>query len=228
MDEEVNFRENDSPIPPIPVTAIDMDVILKGWEEKFEHLSRCLRDVQLASERAASDMCDANREGRARSLEQDRRLQTMHVGLTEFLQKCEPTHLSAAHQISTPTASTPYSQSTPTGHPARIRPEFGFQPSPVDHEESARSTLPHIRSARTEEHDAFRDTRTRDQEIAQDTRIREHDAFRDFQGRAQGPRSGDHTGHAHPGTRRFQGRAHPRVLRRSGQRTTYSRHQQEE
>ena len=161
----------------------NMDVILKGWEEKFEHLSRCLRDVQLASERAASDMCDANREGRARSLEQDRRLQTMHVGLTEFLQKCEPTHLSAAHQISTPTASTPYSQSTPTGPPARIRPEFGFQPSPVDHEESARSTLPHIRSARTEEHDAFQG----------------HAHPRRFQGRAL-PRSGDHTGHAHPGT----------------------------
>ena len=72
VDEEVHFREDNSPIPPTPVTAIDMDVILKGSEEKFEHLSRCLRDVQLASERAASDMCDANREGRARSLEQDR------------------------------------------------------------------------------------------------------------------------------------------------------------
>ena len=51
-DDEVHFRENEqrveSPIPPIPVTTIDMDVIIRGWEEKFEHLSRCLRDVQLA------------------------------------------------------------------------------------------------------------------------------------------------------------------------------------
>ena len=74
-DDEVHFRENEprveSPTPPIPVTTIDMDVIIRGWEEKFEHLSRCLRDVQLASEKANSDMCDVNREGRARGIEQE-------------------------------------------------------------------------------------------------------------------------------------------------------------
>ena len=56
-DDEVHFRDDEprvgSPTPPIPVTTIDMDVIIRGWEEKFEHLSRCLRDVQLASERTA-------------------------------------------------------------------------------------------------------------------------------------------------------------------------------
>ena len=48
-DDEVQFREDD-PTPPIPITTIDMEVIIKGWEEKFEHISRCLREVQLASE----------------------------------------------------------------------------------------------------------------------------------------------------------------------------------
>ena len=35
-DREVMFREDDprvgSPIPPIPITIIDMEVIIKGWE----------------------------------------------------------------------------------------------------------------------------------------------------------------------------------------------------
>ena len=93
----VQFREDDprvgSPTPPIPITIIDMEVIIKGWEEKFEQMSRCLREVQLASEKANSDMFDISREGRARGNEQERRLEAMHVGLTEFLQKCEPAHL---------------------------------------------------------------------------------------------------------------------------------------
>ena len=69
-DDEVQFREDDarvgSPTPPIPITTIDMEVIIKGWEDKFEHLTRYLREVQLASEKANSDMFDINREGRAR------------------------------------------------------------------------------------------------------------------------------------------------------------------
>ena len=62
--------------------------------------------------------------------------------------------------------------------------------------ESARSTLPHIRSARTgdhddiretriREHEVFRDARTRDHDDIRDTRIREHDAFRDARTRDQ-------------------------------------------
>ena len=201
-DDEVHFRENEqrveSPIPPIPVTTIDMDVIIRGWEEKFEHLSRCLRDVQLASEKANSDMCDVNREGRARGIEQERRLQAMHVGITDFLQKCEPTHLSATRQDNAPTASTPYAQSTPTGIPVRLRPEFELMEptrSPIshvrdhddnrnthtrDHElmEPARSTISHVR-----DHDDIRSTRTRDHELMEPARstishVRDHDDIR--------------------------------------------------
>ena len=132
-------------------------------------------------------------------------MQAMHVGLTHFLRKCEPTHLSATHQDNAPTASTPYAQSTPTGIPVRLRPEFEFQPSPVGQDEPmepARSTISHIRDhddtrstrtrdhddirdARIREHDAFRDTRTRDHDDIRDTRIREHDAFRDTRTRDQ-------------------------------------------
>ena len=43
-----------------------MDVIIRGWEMKFEQIHRCLRDVQLASEKANSDMFSLSREGRAR------------------------------------------------------------------------------------------------------------------------------------------------------------------
>ena len=171
-------------------------LIIRGWEEKFERMSRCLREVQSASERANSDMCNISREARAQGDEQERRLEAMHAGLTEFLQKCDPAHLPTTHHVDAPTASTPY---TPTGISARLRPEFGFQPSPVGQDEameSARSTMSHIRdhddirSARTQdhddirdtrirEHDAFRDARTRDHDDSRDTRIREHDAFRD-------------------------------------------------
>ena len=175
-DDEVHFREDEprvgSPTPPIPVTTIDMEVIIRGWEEKFEHLSRCLREVQLASEKANSDMCDINREGRARGIEQERRLQAMHVGLTDFLQKCEPTHLSATRQDNAPTASTPYAQSTPTGIPVRLRPEFDFQLSPVGQDEPmepARSTISHIR-----DHDDIRSTRTRDHDDIRDARASEN------------------------------------------------------
>ena len=171
--------------PPLPITTCDMEVIIRGWEEKFERISRCLREVQSASERANSDMCNISREARAQGDEQERRLEAMHAGLTEFLLKCDPAHLPTTHHVDAPTASTPY---TPTGVPARLRPEFGFQPSPVGQDESmesARSTMPHIRdhddirSARTRDHDDIRSVRTRDHDDIRDTRIREHDAFRD-------------------------------------------------
>ena len=141
----------------------------------------------------------------ARGNEQERRLQAMHVGLTDFLQKCEPTHLSATRQDNALTASTPYAKSTPTGIPVRLRPEFEFQPSPVGQDEPmepARSTISHIRDhddirstrtrdhdnirdTRIREHDAFRDTHTRDHDDIRDTRIREHDDFRDTRTRDQ-------------------------------------------
>ena len=44
-------------------------------------------------------MFDISREGRGRGNEQERRLEAMHVGLTEFLQKCEPAHLSTTRHV---------------------------------------------------------------------------------------------------------------------------------
>ena len=187
-EREVTFREDDlQPVettPPTPITSNDMDVIIRGWEIKFEQIHRCLRDVQLASEKANSDMFSLSREGRAREDEQERRLEAMHVGLTEFLQKCDPAHLTTTRHFNAPTASTPYTPSTPTGIPARLRPDFEFQPSPVGQDEPtepARSTISHtrdhddIRSTRTWDHDDIRNTRNRDHDDIRDKRIRDHD-----------------------------------------------------
>ena len=136
-----------------------MDIIIRGWEEKFEKIAECLREVQLTSERASSDMCLVGQEARAQSHEHDRRL-------AEFLRKFE--------NIDALRASTP-----------RRFPDFGYQTSPVGREEVAhphstlphfesacteeeedagesRNTLPHTSSARTGEQISFRDTRTRD------------------------------------------------------------------
>ena len=74
VEDEVHFREDvprvESPTPPTPITSNDMDVIIKGWEIKFEPISRCLR-VQLASEKANSDMFSMTRDGRARENHQE-------------------------------------------------------------------------------------------------------------------------------------------------------------
>ena len=208
----IHRSEPEESTPPTPITTCDMDVIIRGWEEKFERMSECLREVQAASERANSDMCLVSREARAQGEEQERRLETMHEGLKEFLQKFEPARPPNTPHVDAPTASTPY------GIPARMRPEFGFQPSPVgqheamepvhstlphirsartgDHEdiretrmESARSTLPHIRSARTGDHEDIRETRM---ESARNTlphirsaRTGEHNIFRDARTRDQ-------------------------------------------
>ena len=180
-EDEVHFREDDpQPVgttPPTPITSNDMDVIIKGWEIKFDQISRCLRDVQLASEKANSDMFNISREGRAREDQQERRLE-----------KCDPAHLISSRHLDAPTASTPYTPSTPTGIPSRLRPDFEFQPSPVGQDEPTeppRSTNSHtrdhddIRNTRTRDHDAIRDTRTRDHDDIRDTRTRDHDDIRD-------------------------------------------------
>ena len=183
LDNEVIFREEEpereESIPPTPITACDMDVIIRGWEEKFTKLTDCLREVQLASKRVRSDMCLASQEARAQGQEQERRLETMDEGLSEFLRKFETARPPNTPHVDAITASTPY------GEPLRIRPEFEYQTSPVGqdramdpehntlphirsactenqidsmetHMGSARSTLPHTRSARTENHDDIR------------------------------------------------------------------------
>ena len=60
-EEEVIFREDnprrESPTPPsMVVTANDLDIIIEGWERKFEHLSQCMQEIQLASKKANSNM----------------------------------------------------------------------------------------------------------------------------------------------------------------------------
>ena len=151
VEDEVHFKEDEprveSSSPPTPITSNDMDVIIEGWEVKFEQISRCLREVQLASEKASSEMFSMTRDGRARENLQERRIEAMHVGLTEFLERCDPAHLAASRPLDAPTASTPYTPSMPTGY----RPDYvrtsDFQPSPVSQDKStepARSTDSHI------------------------------------------------------------------------------------
>ena len=69
-EEEVIFRENNPSVedsaPPNMITANDLDVVIEGWECKFEHLSQCTRDIQLASEKANTNMNNIVRDGRAR------------------------------------------------------------------------------------------------------------------------------------------------------------------
>ena len=60
--------------PPTPITHCDMDLIIRGWEEKFQKMLECLREVQMTSERASSDMCLVSQEARAQAQEHDRRL----------------------------------------------------------------------------------------------------------------------------------------------------------
>ena len=59
-EEEVVFKEDtprmESSTPPSLVTANDLDIIIEGWERKFEHLSQCMQEIQLASEKANSNM----------------------------------------------------------------------------------------------------------------------------------------------------------------------------
>ena len=192
VEEEVHFKE-DIPIvenstPPTPITSRDMDVIIEGWETKFEQISRCLREVQLASEKASSEMFSMTRDGRAREKYQERRIEAMHVGITEFLERCDPAPLAASCPLGAPIASTPYTPSTPTGVPSRLCPDFDFQPSPVSQDKStepARSTDSRIRDrndtrdTRIRDHDDARDTHTRDHDDIRDTRIREHNDARD-------------------------------------------------
>ena len=197
VDTEVVFNTGDQEedqttetrTPPTPITQCYMDIIIRGWEAKFTKIAECLREVQLTSERASSDMCLVGQEARAQSHEHDRRL-------AEFLRKFD--------NIDALRASTP-----------RRYPDFGYQTSPVGREEVSHppSTLPHFESARTEEEEeaeesrnslphtssartgeqiSFRDTRTRDSGDSRNTlphtssaRTGEHLLFRDTRTRDQ-------------------------------------------
>ena len=197
-DHEDQEKTPDSRIPPTPITQRDMDIIIRGWEEKFSRIAECLREVQLTSERASSDMCLVGQEARAQSQEHDRRL-------SDFLQKFD--------DIDALRASTP-----------RRCPTFGYQPSPVvreevshppsslPHFESARTeednddqrnSLPHASSARTGEHSLFRDTRTRDHDDDRDTRTPKSDNTLPH---ARSARTGEHLLFRDTRTREHDGR----------------------
>ena len=139
--EEVVFREdaprveNSTPTHNM-VSANDIDVVIEGWERKFQHLSESIRDIQLASEKVNSNMNNIVRDGCAREEAQERRIQEMHEGLAQFLERCDPAHLTAPRRFETPVVSTPF---TPSGAPARLRPDFGFD-SPVNQSAPTEST----------------------------------------------------------------------------------------
>ena len=197
-DHEDQEKTPDSRTPPTPITQRDMDTIIRGWEEKFSKIVECLREVQLTSERASSDMCLVGQEARAQSQEHDRRL-------SDFLQKFD--------DIDALRASTP-----------RRYPTFGYQPSPVvreevshpssslPHFESARTeeenddprnSLPHASSARTGEHSLFRNTRTRDHDDDRDTRTQKSDTTLPH---ARSARTGEHLLFRDTRTREHDGR----------------------
>ena len=65
-EEEVMFREDDPHVEnstPNVITANDLDVVIEGWERKFEHLKQRLREMQLDSEKANSTMSNIVRDG---------------------------------------------------------------------------------------------------------------------------------------------------------------------
>ena len=113
---------------PQMVTANDLDVVIEGWERKFQHLSESIRDIQLASDKFNANMDSIVRDGRAREGAQERRIQEMHEGLTQFLERCDPAHLTAARRFEAPVISTTF---TPSGAPSRLRPDFDFE-SPIN------------------------------------------------------------------------------------------------
>ena len=138
------FREDNPRVenstPPSMITATDLDIVIEGWERKFEHLSQCMREIQLASEKANTNMNNIVRDGRARESIQERRIEEMHVGLTQFLERCDPAYLTAPRSVDAPAASTPF---TPTGVPSRLRPDFDFE-SPVNQSTPTESTRNNI------------------------------------------------------------------------------------
>ena len=132
--------ETEVSAPPTPITHRDMDIIIRGWEEKFQKMLECLSEVQRTSERASSDMCLVSHEARAQAQEHDRRL-------AAFLRQGEAARTPTTPRVNALRASTP-----------RVCPEFECDTSPVGRDEESHpelNTLPHTRSARTEDYDSM-------------------------------------------------------------------------
>ena len=202
LEREDEEPEREQSAPPTPITHCDMDVIIRGWEEKFMKMTECLREVQLTSERASSDMCLVSQEARAQGQEHDWRL-------ADFLRRFENVDALRAStprrfpdfgyqaspvgrdEVSHPHSTLPHTRSARTEDPDSMETHMGSARSTLPHIGSARTgdeedagetrnTLPHTSSARTGEQLLFRDTRTRDQDDAfGDTRTRDQDDVRD-------------------------------------------------
>ena len=150
MDSEVHFKvdeeeergdlEENVSAPPTPITQCDMEVIIRGWEDKFQKMLECLAEVQRTSERASSDICLVNHAARVQAEEHDRRL-------ADFLRQMESARTPAKPRTNALRASTP-----------KVYSAFEFDESPVGRDEvphSELNSLPHTRSARTEEYDSI-------------------------------------------------------------------------
>ena len=152
-------------------------------------------------------MSNIVRDGRTREGIQECRIEEMHEGFTQFLERCDPAHLTAPRRFDAPAASTPFTPSTPTGVSSRLRPDFDFE-SPVNQATSTESTrnidprntyprnidprntdLRNTDPRNTDQHDA-RDTRNRDHHDARDPRNHDHHDTRD--------RSRDHRSNERP------------------------------
>ena len=113
------------------VTKSDLEEVIEGWKIKFHQLSEGVRAIQMASEKFHTHMDNLQRDSCARDGAQERRIQQMQEGLVRFLERCDPTHLAAAHPFESPCAPTMSTPITPSGVPSRHRPDFHFA-SPVN------------------------------------------------------------------------------------------------
>ena len=147
--EEVVFREGvpnvESSTPsthnvsPQMVTTDDLQEVIEGWKTKFQHLSEGIRAIQLASEKYNANMDNIIRDNRTREGAQERHIHDMQEGLARFLERCDPTHLAAAHQYESPCAPVMSMHFSPSGAPSRLRPDFNFE-SPVNQSAPTEST----------------------------------------------------------------------------------------
>ena len=64
-----------------------------------------MQEIQLASEKANTNMSNIVRDCRAREGIQERRIEEMHEGLTQFLERCDPRTLQH-RAVSTHTAAS--------------------------------------------------------------------------------------------------------------------------
>ena len=119
--EEVVFREcvpnvesstsSTHNTSPQMVTADDLQEVTEGWKTKFQHLSKGIRAIQLASDKCNANMDNILRDSRACEVAQERRIHNMQEGLARFLERCDPAHLAAARRYESPCApvmSTPF------------------------------------------------------------------------------------------------------------------------